>query len=69
MNDWESKLKQLGWKFLKKKCGMCGTYIWIRGKTQMTVKPGRDFYIFREDGKNFSGKLSQLDSVIKAAKG
>lgn len=67
-SKYEKHLTALGWAY-SHKCGTCGgtKYFYRRGSDMMTVYPHRDFYQFTENGSTKSGKLSQLENVVKAA--
>lgn len=68
-DEWKKHLAELGWSYWKS-CTTCSgsKKYYRRGTDVMVVYAGRDYYTFTENKVKKSGKLSQLDSVVKAAK-
>lgn len=66
---WKGQLNELGWEYWKE-CSTCSglKHYYKRGNEIMEVWPSRGFYKFKENGKIVTGKLSNLQSVIDAAK-
>lgn len=66
---WKSWLKELGWLYVGQ-CSTCGgaKHSFKRGNDTLTAYPGRDFYEFYENKIKKTGRLSNLPSVIEAAK-
>lgn len=63
---WNEALTKLGWTLYKAECKACGgiSSQYRRGKDILTAYPTRDFYRFTENGKQKTGKLSELHKLV-----